>query len=156
VRNNSNFVSGARDLSFAFLAKVRSTSHYVPMGEKQAALVLDAWKKTVDVQQHFNHIEMDIRKTAVTLVGGAIGAAAVVADRSVKVTIDWFEIPATTCILLAGCVAWAGFAFMDYGWYHRLLKGAVVEGQHLEKELLELDVPVTLTRSIGEHSPLRF
>ncbi|MCG8350429.1 MAG: hypothetical protein MI924_21905 [Chloroflexales bacterium] len=33
--------------------------------EKEVAYALDIWKKTIDVQQHFNTIEMQIRNFAV-------------------------------------------------------------------------------------------
>lgn len=38
--------------------------------------VIEAWKKTIDVQQHFNTIEMQIRNIAVTVLTATIGASA--------------------------------------------------------------------------------
>jgi hypothetical protein len=39
--------------------------------------LIDIWKKTVDVQQHFNDIELRIRQYAVTILGAIVGLSAV-------------------------------------------------------------------------------
>jgi hypothetical protein len=46
--------------------------------EKKATFALEVWKKTIDVQQHFNTIEMQIRNFAITVLTATIGAAGVV------------------------------------------------------------------------------
>jgi hypothetical protein len=127
------------------------------MGEKERAeLLLDAWKKTVDVQQHFNQIEMDIRKTAVTIVGAVAGAAGFVAEKGMLVQAWGWRVPVAACVLMAGAVAWVAFGLMDYFWYHRLLKGSVAHGKELETELKSVSVPVDLTNCIGRFSPIQW
>src|SRR5262245_57143748 len=39
------------------------------------ALEVDAWKKAIDVQQHFNGLELQIRNFAVTVLVGSLAAA---------------------------------------------------------------------------------
>ena len=37
------------------------------MAENQEELIVEIWKKVIDVQQHFNDIELRIRNMAITL-----------------------------------------------------------------------------------------
>lgn len=112
------------------------------------------WQKTVDVQQHFNQIEMDIRKTALTIVLTVIGAAGYVAEKGMSVQISTRSVPLAFVLLLAGACVWLAFYFMDYGWYHRLLRGSIDQGMALERDLKTSGVPIDLTNLIGERSPI--
>jgi hypothetical protein len=47
--------------------------HDDPPSDK-ATLAFTAWEKTIDVQQHFNELEMTIRNFAITLFAGVVGA----------------------------------------------------------------------------------
>lgn len=116
--------------------------------------LLDAWKKTVDVQQHFNQIEMDIRKSAVTLILAAVGAAGFASDKHLTFSLHERSWPVAAGILGAAAIAWSLFGCVDYYWYHRLLKGAVKHGMELEKALRARGVPVELTDCIGRESPV--
>jgi FMN phosphatase YigB (HAD superfamily) len=49
---------------------------FVCRSDAHQAKVLDLWKKTVDVQQHFNDLELRIRNYAVTLLVAVLGASA--------------------------------------------------------------------------------
>jgi hypothetical protein len=122
--------------------------------EKEAELLLGAWQKTVDVQQHFNQIEMDIRKTAVTVVGAVVGAAGLVAEKGMTAEAFGTRLPLAAWILVAGAAAWLGFGFMDFFWYHRLLRGSVDSGLKLEQALQKHGLVVELTDCIGKRSPV--
>jgi hypothetical protein len=113
-------------------------------GKDTSELLVEAWVKTIGTQEHFNQIEMDIRKTAVALVGGAIGATTLTDNLVAK-----------TMLLVAGLTAWLAFFFMDFGWYHRLLLGAVEQGEYLESELHKLNVPIKLSQHVRSKSPIK-
>ena len=110
----------------------------------QVKLGLETWKTAVQVQQHFNTIEMQIRSLAVTVLTATIAAAAV--------------IQSTRVVLFGGLLAWVAFYFMDRWWYHRLLQGSVAKGLEIEAFLkragYDEDV-VGLTTSVSSKSPFK-
>jgi len=122
--------------------------------DKLTGHMLEAWKKTVDVQQHFNQIEMDIRKTAVTVIVAVIGAAGFASDRGMQMVLLGFTINIAFLIIVAGMVALGAFFWMDFFQYHKLLRGAVDHGMSLEKALSARGIPVSLTDTIGKFSPV--
>ena len=96
----------------------------------ESEVLLELWKKTVDVQQHFNDIELRIRNIAITLFASVLGVAAV-AFREHR--------PMVACLICgAGLIALAAFFLMDYLWYHQLLIGAVQYGTQLESRIAVL------------------
>lgn len=94
---------------------------------------LEAWKKTVDVQQHFNDLEMRVRNFAITVVGALIASMSFTYQLGLKSDIFGFSFPAGTVLIAAAIFAWAGFYFMDRYWYHVLLKGAVDHAAEIER-----------------------
>lgn len=127
----------------------------------KAALTLDAWKKAVDVQQHFNDLELRVRNLAMTLLGAAIGALGVAsvaggAGGSGQQVGTVGAVAPLRVPLLIGVLAlvWA-FYIMDRWWYHRLLNGAVAEGGRLEESLTEQGIKVELGRAISRASPIK-
>ncbi len=127
----------------------------------KAALTLDAWKKAVDVQQHFNDLDLRVRNLAMTLLGTAIGALGVASvaggaggsgqQAGAAGAVATLRVP-----LLVGVLAlvWA-FYIMDRWWYHRLLNGAVAEGGRLEESLTEQGIKVELGHAISKASPIK-
>ena len=120
--------------------------------EKKANFALEVWKKTIDVQQHFNTIEMQIRNFAITVLTASIGAAGIIYNQlqvsireAVKAglapppanTIFMFGVgfSASDVIIFAGAISWFSFYLMDLWWYHRLLQGAVTHAQNIENEI---------------------
>jgi hypothetical protein len=120
-------------------------SHLAP--EEQARLHVELWKKTVDVQQHFNDIEIRIRNLAISLLVAVVGGA--------SLAITQGSLLLAVGILVAGLIGWGTFFLMDYLWYHRLLKGAVDEGLALEEELKKWLAITGLTHRILEASPFK-
>ncbi|MER8390795.1 HAD family hydrolase [Mesorhizobium sp. M1340] len=97
------------------------------------SLALDAWKKTVDVQQHFNDLEMRVRNFAITVVGALIASMSFTYQLGLTSQIWGIDFPAGTVLVAAAICAWAGFYFMDRYWYHVLLKGAVDHAALIER-----------------------
>jgi hypothetical protein len=55
----------------------------------------EAWKTAVEVQQHFNTIEMQIRNIAVTVLTAAIAAAGLTSANARPVTLFNIHVPST-------------------------------------------------------------
>lgn len=112
--------------------------HYVAM-----------WKTSVDVQQHFNDIEWRIRGLALTVATFALGAAGVAAKDGSTLG----PISLGSAVLVLGLILWYAFYFVDYLWYHPLLKAAVAEGTQLENAISQLLPVAHMTAGITERSP---
>jgi len=122
---------------------------------------VELWKQTIDVQKHFNDIEMRIRGLALTVLTFALGAAAVAIKDGTRVAVLSGHIELAALILFLSAVLWFIFYFVDQIWYHRLLVGAVVHGEWLEEEIAKLiplggdDNTTGLTKQISKSSPHR-
>jgi len=125
-------------------------------------LQIEIWKKAVDVQQHFNDIEMRIRNFAITLAVGVVGALAITLKEHLVLELFGGSISAGVLVLLVGVFGIGAFWFMDRLWYHRLLVGAVKHAASIETHLITTGViprlspekaPLGLTQTIGEESP---
>ncbi len=125
--------------------------------------ILEAWKKTIDVQQHFNDLELRIRNFAVTALVAIFGVAGVAIQN--KIAVKFFNINTSLAswLFLAGLIGWLAFYYMDRFWYHRLLVGAVKHGEAIEDSVLNLQGldPITaksieLTKAISKASPHKF
>jgi hypothetical protein len=110
-------------------------------------LELEAWKKTIEVQQHFNDLELRIRNIAVTVLAGVFGAVALALQDGRFLIVAF--------LLFAGLIAWLSFYFMDRFWYHQLLKGAVVHAQNIENRLQQKIPGIGLSLAISEASQVR-
>jgi hypothetical protein len=104
-------------------------------------LRVEAWKTTVQVQQHFNDIELRIRNLAITVFTAVVGAAALAVEQG--------KAPLGAVLLVLGVLAMALFWFVDEVWYHQLLIGSVKRGASLEDSLPS---GFGLTHSISEAS----
>ena len=94
-------------------------------GVEMVKLAVEAWKKTVDVQQHFNDLELRVRNFAITFTAAVLGL------------VGWALKEGTDSLLPAGLLAigtlgWGAFYLMDRHWYHRFLDGAVAHGRSIE------------------------
>lgn len=108
---------------------------------------LEAWKKVIDVQMHFNEIEMKIRNLVLTIFTAIISATFIVLKTDI-------HIPAWS-IPFAGILGLFAFFIMDFFWYHRLLYGAVKQGLYIEDNLKNILPEISLTTKIKEESPFR-
>lgn len=111
---------------------------------EQVGHYVDMWKKTVDVQQHFNDIEWRIRGLALTVATFALGAAGVAAKDDTRV--GWFSLGAL--VIVIGLLLWYAFYFVDRVWYHPLLRAAVAQGTRIEDEIKRNLPEVGMTAAI--------
>lgn len=122
------------------------------LDDETLKLYVEMWKQTVEVQMHFNDIEWKIRGLAMTVLTFALGGASLALRENSSIAILSFEISLASAVLIVGLILWVAFYFVDAGWYHRLLIGAVRHGEALETELRRM-LPVTgLTHEITAYS----
>jgi hypothetical protein len=136
---------------------------------------LEVWKTTIEVQQHFNTIEMQIRNIAITVLTATIGAAALVHNQiqeakniavaagnipseTYVIQLSWIKLSPPDMILAGGLIAWVAFFLMDRFWYHPLLLGAVEHAQYIEnnlRQIVEYGAFISLSSSISKASPVK-
>jgi hypothetical protein len=120
---------------------------------EQTKLAVEVWKTIVQVQQHFNDIEMRIRALAITVLTAGVGVAAVAIKDGTTLGLLGLTVRLGAALLLITLLAWILFYMVDQIWYHRLLLGAVRQGEAVENAL-EKDVPgIGLTKAISANSP---
>jgi hypothetical protein len=116
--------------------------------------VVAAWKTSLDVQQHFNDLELRIRNFAITLLVAVMGGTALALKEHYTVQVAHHQVSLAIIVLLAGMLGWFAFYFMDRHWYHRLLIGSVMHTiDSIEKPYGKFK-PLGLSQRIGEHSAI--
>lgn len=116
-------------------------------------LKVDVWKTVIDVQKHFNDLEMKVRNFGILILSAFIGAIGVSFNSDATLSILGHGFPIAAILALGALIVWLLFYFVDIYWYHPLLLGAVKQGLKIEKEL-KTDIPnIDLTQTIGECSP---
>jgi hypothetical protein len=114
--------------------------------------IVEIWKTTVDVQRHFNELELQIRNFAVTLLAAVIGATAFAYKEHYTIAIRSTTFSVAVPVLCAGIVGWLAFYFMDRFWYHNLLLASVVHSGKIEKEFESPAAELGLSRAISKGS----
>lgn len=117
--------------------------------ETDKKILLEAWKQCVDVQMHFNDMEMRIRSFAVTVMTAVSGAIGYLIKENNT------ESHFIALLSFVGISAWLCFYLMDRFMYHKLLIGAVNSGINIEKDLNKLGINVNLGEEISKASPLK-
>ncbi|NTF32783.1 HAD family hydrolase [Rhizobium skierniewicense] len=136
------------------LQKFDFVGSQVKVADLNASHMIDIWKKVVDVQQHFNQLEMQIRNYALTVTGAIMAAAGITFRDGLSVNFLGAEISLSIGIAGVALTIWAGFWFMDRHWYHRLLKGAVDHATTIEEKFGKSIPEITLGSRISANSPV--
>ena len=108
--------------------------------QKRSELVFQAWKAVVDVQMHFNEMAMRVRNIAITLILAVFGAAVLSLQRELYFRWGHRQVHVASVLMIFGLMGWIAVGLMDWGFYHRLLIGAVKKS--LEIENLYRDDPI--------------
>lgn len=140
---------------FGELLKLFEFVPYKSHTEARTTQMIEVWKTTIEVQQHFNDLELRIRNYAVTLLVAVLGATAYAFKDGIQVTLFGFTTSLSALLLVAAIPGWLAFYFMDRLWYHRLLYGAVSHGRVIEKSLNEVLPGIALTEAIAQASPIQ-
>lgn len=118
-----------------------------------AAGQIEIWKKIVDVQQHFNDLELRIRNFALIVTGAFLGFGGyAIKDGGIISAFGW-EVSMAGLVVVSAIIPLLAFYFMDRLWYHRLLEGAVQAGIEAEAALKALGIQVDLGSQISAKSP---
>jgi len=134
-------------------ASPAATNKPILSDDEQAKLLVELWKQTVTVQQHFNDLSWRIRGLALTALTFTLGAAAVAAQEAVVVQLFGRTFQLSALIMVAGFILWLAFFYVDRLWYHPLLRGSVKHGEALERELQAFAPVAGLTLAISKISP---
>lgn len=119
------------------------------------ALLVEVWKKSIEVQQHFNDLSWRIRALWLTALTFILGATFLAYREADPISLGCLgETSPAFVIPILGIFLWLAFWFVDALWYHRLLSGSVVEGLRIEKELEGLGFVIQLTQTIRDESPV--
>ncbi len=116
---------------------------------------IEIWKKIVDVQQHFNDLELRIRNFALVVTGAFLGLGGYAIKDAGVVTLLGLEVSIAGLVVVSAIFPLVAFYFMDRLWYHRLLDGSVYAGIEAETALKDLGYKVDLGSKIKEHSPFK-
>jgi hypothetical protein len=119
-------------------------------------LNVEVWKKVIDVQQHFNDLEMKVRNFGLLIISAFISVIGVSLKSNYEINIFASTIPVGSLIALVALFVWYLVFFVDVYWYHPLLKGAVLKGLALENEIKDELPEIGLTQAIGESSAIKF
>lgn len=122
-----------------------------PLGPGQ----IEIWKKIVDVQQHFNDLELRIRNFALIVTGAFLGLGGYAIKDAGVVKLLGLEVSIAGLVVVSAIFPLAAFYFMDRLWYHRLLDGSVYAGIEAESALKDLGYKVDLGSKIKQHSPFK-
>ncbi|HEY9092468.1 hypothetical protein [Parasphingorhabdus sp.] len=123
---------------------------------ENAALAMDAWKKVVQTQEHFNEICMKVRTLYATVLAAILSLYGVFLKDSKdhELEILGFYFDPLLFVTLAVFVTTTLFYFVDKDWYHRLLMGAVAQGTVIEERWGNILPEITLGSKISQHSPV--
>ncbi|MEN5299013.1 HAD family hydrolase [Brucella sp. TWI559] len=156
-RTTSRTVVPSTSIDFfgEILQKFDFVSPEASVAELNATQMIDIWKKSVDVQQHFNQIEMQIRNFALTVTGAMMAAAGITFRDGLAVQVFGLDVSLSVAIAIIALTIWAGFWFMDRHWYHRLLKGAVDHATKIETKFGKSIPEIALGSSISASSPVK-
>lgn len=102
---------------------------------ERTSLLLDYWKQTSNVQQHFNDVSMKLRNFAVVVFSGFLTGVGLAIHKNISINLFQYEVSAGVLFALAGMIATQLIHFMDTYWYHVFLKGAVVTSSSIEQEI---------------------
>jgi hypothetical protein len=115
---------------------------------------VEVWKKIVDVQQHFNDLELRIRNFALLVTGAFIGLGGYAIKDGGTATVFCLHVSVAGLVVFCSLLPLAAFYLMDRLWYHRLLEGAVAAATPVEGRLREMGLVIELGTKISEASPI--
>ncbi|MDZ5696689.1 hypothetical protein [Chelativorans sp. M5D2P16] len=134
---------------------VPTTPPVSPAQPSLGAGQVEIWKKIVDVQQHFNDLELRIRNFALIVTGAFLGLGGYAIKDAGIVKLLGFEVSIAGLVVVSAIFPLAAFYFMDRLWYHRLLDGSVDAGIEAETALKDLGYKVDLGSKIKQRSPFK-
>jgi phosphoglycolate phosphatase-like HAD superfamily hydrolase len=141
--------------NFADLLNIFDFASFIDVSDQRFSFVVDVWKKTIDVQQHFNDLELRIRNYAITVLAAILGVVAFALKENLSIRLYGWTVSVGGALIMAALVGWVAFYFMDRWWYHMLLYGAVMHARSIETRYGKFAPELLLTKAIGDASPIQ-
>jgi hypothetical protein len=114
--------------------------------------LVEYWKQTTLVQQHFNDISMKVRNFAIVIFSGFLTGVGLSIHNGIFVELLEVRFSAGIIFALAGAFVTQLIHFMDTYWYHIFLKGAVGTTMKIEAEINQILNIDKLADDISSHS----
>lgn len=114
---------------------------------------IEIWKKIIDVQQHFNDLELRVRNFALIVTGAFLGLGGYAIKDGGIINAFGLDVSVAGVVVVSAVLPLLAFYFMDRLWYHRLLDGSVQAGIDAETALKALGYKVDLGSQIKDKSP---
>jgi hypothetical protein len=95
--------------------------------QQRLDFLMNEWKVLVDMQMHFNDMILRMRTLAVSVVISVFGAAgfAIGQYKDRFVVVAGHQVHVAAFVIAFGLILWLAVFLMDYGYYYRMLVGAV-------------------------------
>lgn len=123
--------------------------------DEHRKLAVEAWKKVVQTQEHFNEICMKVRTLYATVLAAIISVYGVVIKQSPQVVQGGnVSVDAIVPVALAVTLSTALFYFVDRYWYHQLLLGSVDQGIEIEGRWANIIPEIALGSKISARSQI--
>jgi len=97
-------------------------------------ILLTEWRVLIDMQIHFNEMILRMRTLAVSVVISVFGAAGFAIGQFGNrfLSVAGHDVHVASFVIAFGLVLWVAVFLMDYGYYYRMLVGAVRRGRVIE------------------------
>jgi predicted secreted acid phosphatase len=118
---------------------------------EQKKLEVSVWSRAVSTQEHFNQMILQVRNHLLTLVTAIVGAAALIHQKDISITVFGYNFSAAALLCGAGLFIILAFYVTEKG-YHNLLIGAVEHAEELETRLDPMVSGIRLGHSISAAS----
>lgn len=108
--------------------------------------LIKVWEKVVDLQMRFNEMCMNLRRTAISVLGVMLAAGALSFRFGGIIEIKSKQISVAFVFVAIALLVWISFYLMDRYWYHQLLRSTVSYAESLQSSAtnaglsFELDV----------------
>jgi hypothetical protein len=105
-------------------------------------ILLSEWKVLVDMQMHFNDMILRMRTLAVSVVISVFGAAGFAIGQFSNrfVSLAGHHIHVASFVIAFGLILWIAVFLIDYGYYYRMLVGAVRRGWAIDDAFGGIDL----------------
>ncbi|MFT6555045.1 MAG: hypothetical protein ACJAZ5_002224 [Alloalcanivorax venustensis] len=94
--------------------------------------LIKVWEKVVDLQMHFNEMCMNLRRTAISVLGVMLAAGALSFRFGGVIEIRSNQISVAFVFVAVSLLVWFSFYLMDRYWYHQLLRSTVAYAESLQ------------------------
>lgn len=116
--------------------------------------LIRVWEKVVDLQMHFNEMCMNLRRTAISVLGVMLAAGALSFRFGGVIEIGSNKVSVAFIFVAIALLVWFSFYLMDRYWYHQLLRSTVSYAESLQESAKDaaLSFELDVSRRIREEN----